>query len=74
MTYEESESLVYKAMSVILSCRTMTQLNNAVTYSSLAYNKISLAMPAINRSRFIARIERSIGFAHCKIKANNQEV
>ena len=73
MNVKEAEALVKKAMSVILSCNTMTQLDISVRYADLAYWKLSREVGLVNNSRFICLIERSIGFAQCKIKSNDME-
>lgn len=68
MNEKEAETLVNKAMRVILSCRTMVQLNYAVRFSSLAYEQLARETGLINRMGFVNRIERSIGYAQCQIK------
>jgi hypothetical protein len=69
MELEEAEKLVNKAMSVILSCRTMDQLSNAVTYSRLVYKLLAKEIGLVNNSNFICLIERSMGYAQCRIES-----
>ena len=68
MNSKQADKLVEKTMLVILSCQTLAQLNNASRYASLAYEKLSKEVGLVNNSRFISKIERSIGFAQCNIK------
>ena len=70
MTEREAKTLTDKAMKVILSCNSMDQLNNAVQYANLTYRRLSNHVGMVNFTRFSMVIERSIGFAQCKIKAN----
>lgn len=73
MDIEEANKLVNKSMKVILSCKNLDQLNIAVRYASLVYNKISRTIGLVNNSQFISLTERSIGFAQCQIKCNSRD-
>lgn len=61
------DPLVYRAVSVILTCRTLEQLNVAISYSNLVYREMSKTIGRINSSKFRMYVERAIGFAQCNI-------
>ena len=67
MEYKEAKALVYRVMSVILSCETLDQLNVACAYANMAYIQIAKTIGMINKVEFLCLIERSIGFAQCKV-------
>ena len=73
MDIEKGKQLVDKVMQVILSCKTLPQLNNAVIYASFAYKKISKEIGLVNSTKCIYLFERSIGYAHCKIITNSKK-
>lgn len=62
------DKLLDKVMKVILSCHTEEQLLVAVMYSDLAYRSISNEIGGIDRTKFIGLVDRSIGFAQCRVK------
>ena len=68
MEIEEANNLVNKGMKVILSCKNIDQLDNAVKYADLVYRVLAREIGLINNTQFISLIERSIGFAQCQIK------
>jgi hypothetical protein len=70
MNKEEATRLVDKCMTVILSCETIDQLKTATRYADFIYRKLAREIGLINHTQFIALIERSIGFAQCKVKYN----
>ena len=70
MNIDDANALVKKGMSVILSCKTLGQLQSAICYANLIYRQISKEIGFANRTKFTPLIERSIGFAQCQIKAN----
>jgi hypothetical protein len=70
MNKEEATRLVNRGMTVILSCETTDQLKTATTYADLIYRKLAREIGLINHTQFISLIERSIGFAQCKVKYN----
>ena len=70
MNIEEADKLINKAMTVILSCKTMDQLKTAVLYSNLVYKVLSNEIGLGRTMKFITLIERSIGFAQCQIQEN----
>ena len=72
MNIEEANELVSKCMKVILSCKTYSQLNNAVKFADFTYKILANGIGLINESRFVPRIERSIGFAQCNIENQNK--
>ena len=67
MEIKEANALVNRGMSVVLSCKTLPQLESAVKYADLIYRKINKEVGLINNTKFISLIERSIGYAQCKI-------
>lgn len=67
MNIEDATKLLNKAMAVILSCETKTQLEVAVGYSSLAYRIIRNETLFTNNMQIISLMERSIGYAQCQI-------
>lgn len=69
MNIEEANNLVNKCMSVILSCKTMPQLNVACTYAILVYRQLARELGLINNTNFVSLIERTIGYAQCQIKS-----
>ena len=72
MRIEEADELVNRSMEVILSCKTLKQLNVAVKYSDLVYKRLSKEIGLINNMNFVCLTERSIGFAQCLVKYNQQ--
>lgn len=70
MDKKEADALVQRSMEVILSCKTMSQLDTAVRYSNLVYKKLAYTIGLINNMKFVTLMERSIGFAQCQIKCN----
>jgi hypothetical protein len=68
MNIEEAKKLVNRCSYVIISCENRAQLDTAVKYADLAYKKLARGIGLINNTQFISLIERSIGFAQCKIK------
>ncbi len=63
--------LTRKAMSVILSCKTLDQLSVAVNFAELAYRKLS--RERLTTMKDITLIERSIGYSQCAIKLTRTE-
>ena len=76
MNKKEGKILVDKCMEVVLSCKTIDQLNIAVKYAGLVYKQLSKHIGLLNSTMFITRIERSIGYAQCQINliTNNQQL
>ena len=70
MNIEQATELTDRCMSVILSCNTVNQLDVAVKYSNLVYRKLGREIELIKNTKFISLLERSIGFAQCKVKYN----
>lgn len=70
MTKDDATKLVNRSVSIILSCKTMEQLINAVKYADLVCRKISKEIGLLNHTQFISITERSIGFAQCQVKWN----
>lgn len=70
MTHKEANTLIDRTMKVILSCKTMEQLNAAIGYANLAYSELFRNGLSIERARFTPLIERSVGYAQCQIKHN----
>jgi len=68
MQIKKADELVNKSMKVILSCKTLEQLNVALEYSKLLYKKLSGEVSLSLKFRYLMLIERSIGFAQCQIK------
>jgi len=67
-TSDDILALQTKCSSVIVSCKTKEQLISAEKYAKLAYKKLStMEYVSIEKSMFIGVIEKSIGFALCKI-------
>ena len=74
MTHNKAKELVNKSMKVILSCKTLEQLNAAVRYAGLVYKKLGQEIGLINNMNFVCLTERSIGFAQCQIKYSKAEI
>lgn len=73
MSNEEIHPLVYKAMLVVLSCKTEEQLNVAISYANLVYKRLSKDTGLLNSSKFSPLINKSIGFSLCKLNKHLQK-
>ena len=65
MSLDEAERLVNKCMTVLVSCKTRSQLKTAIRYTDLAYKR--LIKESANSMIFIIEIERATGWALSKI-------
>jgi hypothetical protein len=67
---KEADALVDKGMRVILSCNSLDQLRNAITFCNLIFRKVGRELGMVNKVNMHPLFERSVGYAQCKIKAN----
>jgi hypothetical protein len=72
MVISEANEMVNKAMKVILSCKSVDQLNNAIEFARLVHRQLSKEIGFVNSTKFHTLIERSIGFAQCQIKIGSK--
>ena len=66
MNKHESISLVDKAVRVIDSCDTLSQLSNAINYANLLHDRLSKGIGLVNQSRFHQDILMALGRAQCR--------
>lgn len=71
MNIDEADKLANKCVSVVLSCKNYKQLDNAIKYTVLTYKKLGKHRDLVNKVRFIAKIQLSIGFVKGYIKGRN---
>ena len=71
MTEEDADNLVAKVQEVLLSCKTMEQLDNAITYARLSYRY--LAKHRWQTTKHIILIQQAVEYALCLTKNYNKE-